>query len=41
MLNRKQSPKILDAVEFDLQLKPCTRFNLDNGVPVYSIDAGA
>ncbi len=41
MIDRKQSPKILDAIEFDLQLKPCTRFNLDNGVPVYSIDAGA
>jgi len=41
MIDRKQSPKILDAVEFDLQLKPCNRFNLDNGVPVYSIDAGA
>lgn len=41
MLNRKETPKILDAVEFDLQLKPCIRFNLDNGVPVYAIDAGA
>lgn len=41
MLNRKQTPKILNAVEFDLQLKPCTRFNLDNGVPVYAVDAGA
>lgn len=41
MLNRKQTPKILDAVEFNLQLKSCTHFNLDNGVPVYAIDAGA
>jgi zinc protease len=40
-MNRKTAPKILDAVEFDLQLKPCEHFLLDNGVPVYSIDAGA
>ena len=41
MPDRKTAPPILDAIEFDLQLKPCNRFKLDNGVPVYSIDAGA
>lgn len=41
MLNRKEAPEIVDAVDFKLQLKPCDRFTLDNGVPVYAIDAGA
>jgi predicted Zn-dependent peptidase len=41
MVDRKSAPEILDAVEFDLQLKNCVRFNLDNGVPVYTVDAGA
>ncbi len=41
MLNRKKSPEIVDAVEFHLQLKPYTKFTLDNGVEVYSLHAGA
>lgn len=41
MLNRNTAPLIKDAIEFDLQLKPCKKFILDNGVPVYAIDAGA
>jgi predicted Zn-dependent peptidase len=41
MMNRKTAPHIKDAVEFNLQLKPCQQFTLDNGVPVYAIDAGA
>lgn len=41
MLNRNEPPPIKDAVEFELQLKPYQKFNLDNGVPVYAIDAGA
>ncbi len=41
MINRKQAPTILDAVEFNLQLKPYHQFNLDNGVPVYAVNAGA
>ncbi len=41
MLNRTIEPKIIDAVDFDLQLKPYRHFTLDNGVPVYSINAGA
>ncbi len=40
MLNRKAAPPIKDAVDFNLQLKPCDHFILDNGVPVYSINAG-
>src|SRR5882757_9567906 len=41
MINRTTAPHIKDAIEFDLQLKLYTRFTLDNGVPVYTIDAGA
>lgn len=40
-LNRTVAPPIKDAVEFNLQLKPYDHFTLDNGVPVYTIDAGA
>ncbi len=40
-MNRTQAPLIKDAVEFDLHLKPCEQFTLDNGVPVYAVDAGA
>jgi predicted Zn-dependent peptidase len=39
-LNRKITPAITDAISFDLQLKKCDQYTLDNGVPVYSIDAG-
>lgn len=41
IVNRTVAPPIKDAVEFNLQLKPYNHFKLDNGVPVYSIDAGA
>lgn len=41
MLNRKKAPQIFDAVDFKLQLKPYTKFSLDNGVEVYSVNAGA
>ncbi len=41
MINRKEEPAIKDAVDFNLQLKPYTYAELDNGVPVYAIDAGA
>lgn len=40
-MNRKIAPAIIDAVNFNLQLKPYDHYTLDNGVPVYSIDAGA
>lgn len=41
MLNRTQAPPIVDAVAYQLHLKPVTRATLDNGTPVYMIDAGA
>jgi zinc protease len=41
MLNRTQAPFIVDAVAYQLQLKPVERTTLDNGTPVYMIDAGA
>jgi zinc protease len=41
MLNRKTAPAIIDAVNFNLHLKPYKHFKLDNGVPVYTIHAGA
>ncbi|MCP9749534.1 pitrilysin family protein [Ferruginibacter sp. HRS2-29] len=40
-MNRKEAPVIIDAVDFKLNLKPYEYFTLDNGVPVYTIDAGA
>jgi len=41
MPDRSAAPEIIDAVNMKLQLKPYEHFVLDNGVPVYSIDAGA
>ena len=40
MINRKETPAIIDAVEFNLNLKPYELFTLGNGVPVYCINAG-
>lgn len=40
-MNRKSAPEIMDAVDMQLQLPPYQLYTLDNGVPVYSIDAGA
>lgn len=40
MLQRHIAPPIVDAVDLNLQLKPYEYFTLDNGVPVYSINAG-
>ncbi|MBC7937568.1 MAG: insulinase family protein [Rhizobacter sp.] len=40
-INRKIAPPIVDAVNFNLILKPYKQFNLDNGIPVYTINAGA
>lgn len=39
MLNRKIQPEIVDAVDFNLHLKPYKHFTLDNNVPVYAIHA--
>jgi len=41
MLDRKQAPAIVDAVDFNLQLKPYQKYILKNGTDVYAIDAGA
>lgn len=41
MLNRTIAPPIKDAIDFKLELKPYTKFTLDNGIEVYAIDAGA
>lgn len=40
-MNRKIAPPIKDAIYYPLQLKPYDLYTLDNGVPVYSINAGA
>ncbi len=40
-LDRKTPPPIKDAVDLNLELKPYTKYILDNGVEVYAIDAGA
>jgi predicted Zn-dependent peptidase len=40
-LDRKQPPVIVDAVNFNLRLKPCEKMVLRNGVEVYAINAGA
>jgi predicted Zn-dependent peptidase len=39
MPDRRVQPKIADAVDFSLHLKPYTYFTLDNGVPVYAVHA--
>lgn len=41
MLNRTIAPPITDAVNFHLELKPYEKYTLDNGVPVYAVNAGA
>ena len=40
-MNRKTAPPIKDAIEYQLSLKPYDRFDLNNGVPVYTIHAGS
>ena len=41
MPDRKQAPEIVDAVNFNLRLKPADKFTLNNGVEVYAVNAGA
>lgn len=41
MVNRQFAPTIKDAIEYTLELKPFLKFTLDNGIAVYTIDAGA
>ena len=40
MPDRKTAPHIKDAVEYEISLKKPEQFKLDNGVEVYSIQAG-
>jgi len=40
-MNRKIAPPIKDAVEYALALKSYDHFELDNGIPVYTVHAGA
>ncbi|TDW99655.1 M16 family metallopeptidase [Dinghuibacter silviterrae] len=40
MLNRTQAPRLKDAVDYSLSLKPYRFFRLTNGVEVYAVDAG-
>ncbi|MDB5202288.1 MAG: peptidase [Ferruginibacter sp.] len=40
-MNRKIAPSIVDAIDFKLNLKPYDFFRLDNGIPVYTVNAGA
>jgi zinc protease len=40
-MNRKIPPAIKDAVEYQLLLKPIEKSVLDNGIEVYSVNAGA
>lgn len=40
MLDRKVAPPIHDAVEFDYKLPPINTEQLDNGLPLYWLDAG-
>lgn len=39
-LERKKAPAIVDAVNFNLSLKPYEHFKLKNGVNVYTVEAG-
>ena len=41
LMNRKIAPPIKDAVEYSLLLKPYEKQLLDNGIEVYSVNAGA
>jgi len=40
VLDRKVSPAIHDAVEFDYKLPPINSTQLNNGIPLYWLDAG-
>ena len=40
-IDRTIAPKIVDAVDLTLKLKPYQKYVLNNGVEVYAVDAGA
>lgn len=39
-MNRKIAPKIYNALDFNLKIKPCAHFRLSNNLPVYTLHAG-
>ncbi|MEO6188516.1 MAG: insulinase family protein, partial [Ginsengibacter sp.] len=39
--DRSIAPPIKDAIEFNLLLKPCEKFSLNNGAPVFYLNDGA
>lgn len=41
MRDRTKQPKIKDAIEFNIKLKPCQKLLLNNGIPVFYLNAGA
>jgi predicted Zn-dependent peptidase len=41
IIDRTIAPKIIDAVDLRLTLKPYQKYELKNGVEVYAVDAGA
>ena len=41
MQDRTIQPRIKDAVEFDIKLRPYQYFELKNGIPVYYLNAGS
>lgn len=41
MPERTIAPPIKDAIDFNITLKPCSRFKLSNGAPLYYINDGA
>jgi len=41
MLERTKAPAIIDAVNFNLHLKPYKKLTLKNGIDVYTVEAGA
>ena len=40
-MNRKIAPTIKDAIDYTLHLKPYEHLKLDNGISVYTVNAGA
>ena len=40
-IDRKTPPRIIDAIEFDVKLKPAEKVTLTNGTDVYAVNAGA
>ncbi|CAN5291951.1 pitrilysin family protein [soil metagenome] len=40
MLDRKTPPHIKDAIQFKVDLAPCEKATLDNGIPLYFVNGG-